>query len=174
MQLFQHTQMTAFTIPGMGQLQPTRMQQGSMTAGFTMSELMCRALGPIPESGVFEKNSEPSLLQGSNLDTPAPLTFYQDDILGGQPDYYESFAFLQDHLFPQIEWALLRLSFKRLFLFQESINALGVKHTVGGRLQVVPTKLEKIMRFPIPQNPKGVRAFLGTTGITRRWDTKFL
>ena len=46
----------AFTIPGMGQLQPTGMQQGSMTASLTMSELMLRVLGEIPPF-------EPSLLQ---------------------------------------------------------------------------------------------------------------
>lgn len=62
----------AFTIPGMGQFQPTRMEQGSMTAGFTMSELMCRALSPIPESEAFEKDSEPFLIQGPNLDISAP------------------------------------------------------------------------------------------------------
>lgn len=65
------------------------MQQGSMTAGFTMSELMCRALGPIPESDASKGDSEPSLLQGFDPNTPAPLTYYQDDILGGQPDYYK-------------------------------------------------------------------------------------
>lgn len=154
----------AFTIPGMGQFQPVRMQQGSMTASFTVSELMCRALGPIPEN-------EPSLLQGPEPDIPAPLTYYQDDIIGGQEDYYASFIFLKNHFFPRIEWARLRLSFRKLFLFQESVKALGVKHTItiGGRVQVLPTRLEKIMKFPTPKDPTGVRAFLGTIGITRRW-----
>lgn len=39
----------AFTIPGIGQLQPTRMPQGSRSASFTMSELMNIAMGPIPK-----------------------------------------------------------------------------------------------------------------------------
>lgn len=61
-----------FTILGMGQFQLTRMEQRSMIAEFTMSELMCRALSPIPESEAFEKDSEPFLIQGPNLDISAP------------------------------------------------------------------------------------------------------
>lgn len=35
----------AFTISGIRQVQPTRMQQGSKSAGFTMTELVYRAFG---------------------------------------------------------------------------------------------------------------------------------
>jgi hypothetical protein len=38
----------AFSISGIGQVQPTRVQQGSKSAGFTMTELVCRAFGPLP------------------------------------------------------------------------------------------------------------------------------
>lgn len=37
----------AFTISGLGQLQPTRMPQGSRTAGFTMMELMNIPIQPL-------------------------------------------------------------------------------------------------------------------------------
>ena len=38
----------AFTISGIGQVQPTRMQQGSQSAPFTMIELVYRAFGALP------------------------------------------------------------------------------------------------------------------------------
>lgn len=151
----------AFTIPGMGQLQPTRMQQGSMTASFTMSELMCRAFGEIPPC-------EPSLLQTASSDSPAMLTFYQDDILGGHSDYYTAFSFFKNHFFPRIEWAKLRLSFKKLFLFQTSVKALDIRHEIGGKVCILQDRVAKIIQFPVPQDITGVRAFLGTFGITRR------
>lgn len=156
----------AFTIPGMGQLQPTRMQQGSMTAAFTMSELMCRAFGEISPH-------EPSLLQADTLNFPAMITFYQDDILGGHSDYHAAFAFLRDHFFPRIEWAKLRLSFKKLFLFQTSVKALGVRHHIGGQVRILDNRIEKIAKFPVPRDVTGVRAFLGVLGITRRWVPNF-
>ena len=37
------------TMSGIGQVQPMRMQQGSQSAGFTMTELAYRAFGPIPK-----------------------------------------------------------------------------------------------------------------------------
>lgn len=154
----------AFFTPGMGQLQPTRMQQSSMTASFIMSELMCRAFGAIPKP-----NPEPSLIQGANPDEPPPISFYQDDIFSGQPNFHTSFAFLRDHFFPRIEWSRLRLSFKKLYLFQDSVQALGIQHLIGGKIQILPSRIKKIMKFPVPLDPTGVRAFLGTIGITHRW-----
>ena len=155
----------AFTIPGLGQLQPTRMHQGSMTASFTMSELMCRALGEIP--------GEPSLLQSASPDTPPPCTFCQDDILGGHTSFEEQFAFLRDHFLPRIEWARLKLSFKKLFIFQETVKALGIQHFIGGTMQVFPDRVRKITDFPVPIDKTGIRAFLGTVGITHRWVPNF-
>lgn len=75
-----------FTIPGTCQLQSTRMSQGSMSAGFMMNELICRALGPLP--------SEPSLLHSVHPDIPPFLTFYMDDMFGGYRSFEEAFAFL--------------------------------------------------------------------------------
>ena len=155
----------AFTIPGMGQLQPTRMQQGSKSASFTMSELMARALGKIP--------GEPSLLQSQTPESPPFLAYYQDDIMGGHGSFQEQLAFLRDHFFPRIEWARLRLSFKKLFLFQTSVRALGMQHHIGGRITILNERIEKIARFPVPEDKTGIRAFLGTIGITRRWVPNF-
>ena len=85
----------AFTISGISQVQPTRMQQGSQSAGFTMTELAYRAFGPIPAP-----NAEPSLLHSSDPAVPPPLTFYMDDFFGDFKAFEDQFAFLRDHFFP--------------------------------------------------------------------------
>ena len=161
----------AFTISGLGQLQPTRAPQGSGSSGFTMSELMNYTLGPIPYP-----DPEPSLLHtyttGPDVEPPS-ASFYVDDIFGGQRDYESMYQFLYHHFFPRIEWAGLRLSFKKLRLFVPSIVALGVEHVVGGTLKIRKERIAKIACWPVPQDATGVRSFLGSVGITRRWVKNF-
>ncbi len=158
----------AFTIPGIGQLQPTRMHQGSQSAGFTMTELIYRAFGHLPPP-----HNEPSLLHSSHHDEPPPLVFYMDDIFGGQSGFDEQYSLLREHFFPRIEWAMLRLSFKKLKLFQSTVKALGVTHHAGGLLQIIDERVEKIIKWPVPTTQTDVRAFLGSTGITKRWVKNF-
>jgi len=110
----------AFTISGIGQLQPTSMQQGSQSAGFTMTEAVYRAFGALPPP-----IKEPSLLHSGNSSTLPPLTFYMDDFFGGFQDFEEQYQFLRHHFLPRIEWAKLKLSFKKLKLFERSIKAIG-------------------------------------------------
>ena len=159
----------ASTIPGIGQIQPTRMQQGSMGAGFTLTEGVYKAFGCIPAP-----NPEPSLLHSSDPQKSAPLTFYMDDFFGGFPDFESLFVFLRDHFFPRIEWAKFRLSFKKLQLFMNSMKALGVTHSVGGHVHITPSRAEKIAKWPVPIDATGVRAFIGSVGITRRWVKNFM
>ena len=157
----------AFTIPGIGQLRPTRMPQGSRSARFIMSELMNITLGPIPEP-----NSELSLMHGEPLE-PAPIAFYIDDLFSGHPDFESQFAFLCDHFFPQIEWAKLTLSFQKFRLFVDHIKALRVKRHIGRRIHVLDLRVEAIAKWPEPTSVKGVRGFLGALCITRRWVKNF-
>lgn len=158
----------AFTISGIGQIQPTRMQQGSQSAGFTMTELAYRAFGPIPAP-----NPEPSLLHSSEPAIPPPLTFYMDDFFGGFRDFEDLFSFLKNHFFPRVEWARLLLSFRKLRLFATSIKALGVVHRIGGHVHILEERIDRIARWPVPSDPTEVRAFLGTVGIIRRWVKNF-
>ena len=137
----------AFTISGIGQYQPTRMQQGSQSAGFTMTELAYRAFGPIPPP-----QPEPSLLHSSDPSLPPPLTFYMDDFFGGFKDFEEQFTLLRNHFFPWVEWAKLLLSFKKLRLLANSIEALGVLHTVGGLVHILDKRTSKITQWPTPTN----------------------
>ncbi|SLM37975.1 Ribonuclease H-like domain [Lasallia pustulata] len=140
----------AFSIPGIGQLQPTQMPQGSRSAGFTMLELMNITLGPIPEP-----QSEPSLMHGEHA-KPAPIAFYMDDLFSGHPDFESQFAFLRDQFFPRIEWAKLTLSFRKFRLFVDHIKALGVEHHVGGKVHILSKRVETITKWPEPTNAKGL------------------
>ena len=142
------------SIPGIGQLQPTRMPQGSGSAGFTMSELMNILLEPIPEP-----NPEPSLLHSDSSN--------MDDIFSGFPDFESQFSYLQDHFFPQIDWGRVRLCCHKLRLFVGKTTTLGVEHKVGGLVRILESQIEVIARWPVPKDVTGVRSFLGSIGITR-------
>ena len=71
------------------------------------------------------------------------------------------------------EQALFRLSFKKLQLFQSSIIALGITHSIGGMVRVLKDRVEKVARWPVPTNQSEVRAFLGVIGIKKRWVKNF-
>ena len=158
----------AFTISGIGQCQPTRMQPGSKSAGFTMTAAVYKGFGFIPPP-----HPEPSLLHSGDPSIPPPLSFYTDDFFGGFPDFQAQFAFLRDHFFPRVEWAKMVLSFKKLRLFAGSIEALGVRHCVGGHVYIRGGRISRIAAFPVPTDQTSVRAFLGVVGITRRWVKNF-
>jgi len=74
----------AFAISGIGQLQPTRMQQGSRSAGFTLTELVYRASGALPPP-----YREPSLLHSISLEELPVTTFYMDDFFDGYRSFEE-------------------------------------------------------------------------------------
>lgn len=151
----------AFNIAGYGQLQPTKMPQGSKSSCFGMSETVHRAFGPLKD--------EPSLLHADFPEDLAKLIFYMDDFFGGYKSFEEQFTFLAEHFFPRIEWARLILSFKKLKLFMDSIVALGVRHNVGGFIQIKESRLRRIAEWPTPKDATGVRSFIGSMGISRRW-----
>lgn len=157
----------AFTIPGIGQLQPTRMHQGSKSAGFTMTELVYKAFGELPD------HNESSLLHAtSSVDLP-PLVCYMDDFFGGFACWQDLYYFLRDHFLPRIEWSGLRLSFTKLKLFARELLAVGVVHSVGGHVNIKPERIARIAEWPVPCDKTDVRAFLGAVGFTRRWVKNF-
>ena len=81
----------AFTISGIGQLQPIRMQQGSQSAGFTMTEAAYRAFGVLTAP-----LNEPSLLHSSDPSILPPLTFYTNDFFGGFSSFRDQYLILEE------------------------------------------------------------------------------
>jgi hypothetical protein len=122
-----------------------------------MIELVYRAFGALPYP-----YKEPSLLHSASPDDLPVLTFYMDDFFGGFRTFDELYDFLRHHFFPRVEWARLRLSFKKLQLFQDQIKALGVTHSIGGHIHILEDRIAKIAQWPTPIDQTGVRAFLGT------------
>ncbi|CAH0037655.1 unnamed protein product [Clonostachys rhizophaga] len=51
----------------------------------------------------------------------------------------------------------------------DSILAIGWVHKVGGRMFIKREGAEKLKSWPAPQDPTGVRSFLGDMNPTRRW-----
>jgi hypothetical protein len=158
----------AFFISGIGQVQPTRVQQGSKSAGFIMTELVYRAFGPLPPS-----IGEPSLLHSADPFHLPVLVFYMDDFFGGFQSFDDLYEFLRDHFLSRIEWAKLRLFFKKMHLFEDKVKALGVTHCVGGFIKILEDRIKKITKWSVLTDQIGVRAFMGAVGIIRRWIRNF-
>ncbi len=159
----------AFHVPGIGQIQPTRMPQGARTSIFTFNELMNIVLGPIPAP-----QPEPLLLYGKSTQDPASLTFYMDDIFRAFKTYHEQYIFLRDHFFPRMVWSRLKLMLSKVKIGMTKIFALGEEHEIGRRVRLKPNKIEKILIWPVPQDQTAVRAFLGTIQSTCRWILGFI
>jgi hypothetical protein len=160
-----------FTISGIGQIQPLCIPQGSISSGFSMTELMYITLGEIPATENFP--GWPSTLATESEGELPKNAFYIDDIFAGITTFEEGYSYMKDVLFPRIEWAKLKLSFQKLELFIDEVTALGIVYRSGGKVLTKPERAEKIHDWPIPKNLIDVRAFLGAIGMTRRWVKNF-
>ncbi|KAI0992935.1 hypothetical protein K3495_g15249, partial [Podosphaera aphanis] len=168
----------AFFVDGIGQLQPTVLPQGCQTATFTLTELMYIMLGeipPVPEEFRTQEcdGSEPSLLKAPEQDAVEPMKFYMDDLFTGNRTPEEAYQFLEQHLLPRIAWGMLKLSFKKVKVFMEEIEACGTLHKAGGIIVIKHKRSEKISKFPTPISQHGVLSFLATIGVTRNWIKNF-
>ncbi|RKF60580.1 hypothetical protein OnM2_049057, partial [Erysiphe neolycopersici] len=161
----------AFSIPGLGQLQPTRMPQGSCSASFSFTELMYLVLGWIPPTKTTL--GKESLLAANSADALPDCTFYIDHIFSGFKTFEQGYTLLAEKLLPRLDWAKLRLSFKKMELFVTETVALGVQHFAGGIVKTKAERCESIRKFPTPKSATDVRKFLGAIGITRRWVKNF-
>lgn len=101
------------------------------------------------------------------------MTYYQNNILKEHALFEKQFKFLKKHFFSRIEWARLKLSFKKLFLFQNIIKALRLRHYVDDKIQILKNKIRKIANFSTPTNKTEVRSFLETIKIIHRWISNF-
>ncbi|KAI0996282.1 hypothetical protein K3495_g11899 [Podosphaera aphanis] len=162
----------AFTISGIGQVRPTRMPQGSMSVGFSFTELMYIVLGDIPEGENKFQGMKSTLIANDESSLPK-ASFYIDHMFSGFSNFEDAYGFMANELFPCLEWARLKLSFKKMELFMEEVVALGTLHKGGGIVCVTPERRDKISSWPTPTNATEIRTFLGAVNMTRRWVKNF-
>jgi len=94
----------AFSVPGMGQYQLTRMLQGERSASFTMTELMHIALGAI-----LPLDPEPSLMYGGERPDVQHCSVFIDNGFGAIGDsipddrvFIEGYDYLKVHVLPRL------------------------------------------------------------------------
>lgn len=73
----------------------------------------------------------------------------------------------------RIQWARLKLSFKKLKLFVPTITALGVRHKVGGMIRILESRIEWTIHWPVPKDITGVCSFISALGITLEMGQEF-
>ena len=117
------------------------MQQKFMFADFTLTKVVYKTL-----KFISFLNSKSSLLHSVDSFISSSLFIYINDIFDEFRDFDEMFNFLRDHFFSRIEWAHLKLSFKKLKLFMNRIKALNVVHVVEDQIYIVSKKIEKIAK----------------------------
>lgn len=88
-------------------------------------------------------------------------------------DFEKAYGFLEDHLLPHFLWSQLRLSFKNCSFFMNEITVLEIVHEAGVGSTIKPSRICKIKDYPVPKDKTGLREFLGTIGITRKWAKNF-
>jgi hypothetical protein len=132
----------AFYIDGIGQLQPTRMPQGSQSAGFTFGKLINIAFKPIPPP-----NPKPSLFYShfQNDEDPSGIITYADNIFERHPTFESVYYSLRDHLFPRVNFAQLRFAFKKLSIAVDHVRALGVDHIIEKKIKIVKDRIRRIV-----------------------------
>ena len=157
-----------FTISELKQLRSIRMQQKSMTIFFTMSELMCKTLKKI-----FENSKKSLFFQNYVFDLFSSLIFYQNNIMNEYFSFDDQFQFFKMHFFSRIEWTRLKLFFKKLFLFQNTIKILKFWHYVDEKIQILKNRVCKIVNFSILTDKTNVKTFFDTIDIIHRWISNF-
>ncbi|KAI0993056.1 hypothetical protein K3495_g15128, partial [Podosphaera aphanis] len=172
-------QYLAFTLDDLQQMQPTRLPQGSASATFGLCEALRIVFGdipPLPDGQRLPDGSDgsfPSLLRSDSPEEKAHMSFYMDDIFTAFTNFDKAFVWLRDFFLPRVAWSRFRLSFKKVFLFTESIIALGIQHFAGGESRAKPARAEKIRSWPVPTDVAKVRAFLASVQITKPWIKNF-
>ena len=136
--------MTAFSMPGVGQLQWTVLPMGMRNSSQTQQRAM------------------EMLIRG--LD-PEKVMCYIDDLIVATHDLGSHLMWL-DLLFRRLEAAGLALKLSKCELVRRSVTYLGHVVSAAG-IQKDSRIVEKIRSFPSPRNVVEVRAFLGMVSFYR-------
>ncbi|KAK0511095.1 hypothetical protein JMJ35_006647 [Cladonia borealis] len=118
----------AFSIPGIGRLQPTCMPQAARSSSFTMNEIRHIAFGAVPE-----QQPKSSLIYNPQPQEPPDMSFY-NDIFPDHDLWVRRSNFLSHHLISRLSWARLCLSMSKVRIGMDRILALGETHEIGGHL----------------------------------------
>ena len=137
---------TAFQAGPLGFFECNRMPFGLCNAPATFQRLMERCMGDL--------NLQDCLI-------------YLDDIIIFSATFEEHLERLQA-VFERLEKHNLKLKPSKCHLFKERVVYLGHVVSEAG-IQADPEKIEAVKNWPIPQNTKDVRKFLGFTGYYRRF-----
>lgn len=137
---------TAFTIPGLGHFQFTRMPFGLCNAPQTLSKLMDQIFPHELRSNIF---------------------IYLDDLLIVSNDLPTHFKLLKITAKKLCD-ANLTINVKKSHFCFKSLRYLGYI-VGGGELRTDPDKVKSVAQFPVPTSRKQVRRFLGMTGWYRRF-----
>ena len=139
--------LTAFTVPGLGFFQFTRMPYGLSQAGATFQSLIDQVIGPEMEPYAFS---------------------YLDDIIIVTETFEEHVKWLS-HVLKRIKEANLTINREKSVFAQTEVRYLGVLVNRDG-FRPDPEKISPIVNYPVRSNLKQIRRFLDMTS----WYRKFL
>lgn len=141
---------TAFTVPGRGLFQFTRMPFGLHNAPATWQRLIDEVLGPELEPKVFT---------------------YLDDVVILTETFEEHLAVLEE-VFRRLREANLTVSWEKCHFCRPQLKYLG--YVVDGNgLHVDPDKVKAMLLLPPPKSVKDVRGIIGTFSWYRRFIPEF-
>lgn len=141
---------TAFTVPGRGLYEFTRLPFGISNAPSTLQRLMDRVLGPGLESKVF---------------------VYLDDVIIVTTTFEDHLKTLIEVLH-RLESAGLTVNAKKCEFCRSSLKFLGFIVDQHG-LRTDPSKVEAIVKYPRPTTATEVKRFMGTASWYRRFVPNF-
>ena len=140
-------QLTAFTVPGMGLFEFTRMPYGVVGGPATLQQLSDKIIGPEMEPHAFS---------------------YLDDMIIVS-DTFEEHMKWHEHVLTRIKDAGLTINREESEFCRSEVKFLGVLVNRDG-FKPDPDKIAPIMEYPAPKNLKQLRRFLGMAS----WYRKFL
>lgn len=141
---------TAFTVPGYGLWEFTRLPFGLHNSAQSLCRLMDKILGVDLEPHVF---------------------VYLDDIIISS-DTFDEHCKLLGQVAERLGKAGLTINLKKSKFLQKSITYLGYVINENG-LHTNPDKIRPILNYSVPKTPKEVRRFLGMAGWYRRFIPDF-
>ena len=141
---------TAFIVPGKGLYQFTRMPQGLVTSAATWQRFIDSVIGEDLKPYVF---------------------VYLDDIILISKDFDHHMKLLEAVL-SRLEAANLTVNLAKCHFCRSELKYLGYVVNEHG-LQVDPEKVRAIAEFRRPQDPKGVKRFVGMASWYRRFIMNF-